>query len=107
MKIRNIQGSSKVNEKPPRGYSSWLDYWEVNANRKLQTGIKYKCPACRNAFERANFDGCHVQKVDSTDSKWYIIPLCNSCSHRIDIPDIGDIRLVDVPSNLGKDKSDY
>lgn len=104
MKIKNITGSSKVSENPPKGYFSWLNYWEVNANRELKTGIKYKCPACGNAFERANFDGCHVQKVDSTDQKWYIIPLCDSCNHRIDTPDIGFIRLVDVPSNLEKNK---
>ena len=102
MKIRNIKGSSKVSKNPPKDYTSWLEYWEVNANRKLKTGIKYKCPACGQAFERKDFDGCHVQKVDSTDQKWYIIPLCDSCNHRNDTPDIGDIRLVDVPSNLDK-----
>ncbi len=102
MKIKNITGSSKVSEKPPKGYSSWLNYWEKNVNFILKTGIKYKCPACGNAFERKNFDGCHVQKVDSTDQKWYIIPLCDACNHRTDTPEIGNIRLVDVPSNLNK-----
>ncbi len=100
MKVQNIKGSSKVSEKPPRGYSSWLDYWEVNANRKLKTGTKYKCPACGKAFERENFDGCHVQKVDSTNSKWYIIPLCDSCNHQSVTLDIGSIRMVEVPNNF-------
>ena len=104
MKIQNIKGSSKVSEKPPKDYASWLDYWEKNTKFTLKEGYKYKCPACRKAFERANFDGCHVQKVDSTDQKWYIIPLCDSCNHRTDTPDIGDIRLVDVPSYWGKNK---
>ena len=104
MKIKNIKGSSKVSEKSPKGYSSWLDYWEQNVNFTLKPGDKYKCPACGKSFTRDNFDGCHVQKVDSTDQKWYIIPLCDSCNHRIDTPDIGFIRLVDVPNNLDINK---
>ncbi len=100
MKIKNVKGSSKVSPKAPTGYTSWLNYWETIADCKLEQGQKYTCPACGNGFERKNFDGCHVQKVDSTDKKWYIIPLCDSCNHRTDTPDVNGDLLIDVPSNL-------
>ena len=100
MKIKNINGSSKVSAEPPVGYTSWLNYWEIQAKFTLVEGKKYKCPACKNDFERKNFDGCHVQKVNSIDKKWYIIPLCDKCNHRIDTPDIDERLLINVPSNL-------
>jgi len=59
---------------PPSGYDSWLDYWEQNSG------------------------GSHVQKVSSTDQKWYIMPLCDSCNYRADIPEVIENRLIDVPT---------
>lgn len=100
MKIKNVKGSSKVSPNPPSGYKSWLEYWEVNSRNKLNSFQYYSCPACGRSFLRMNFDGCHVQKVDSDDKKWYIIPLCDSCNHTKGEPDVDASLLIDVPSNL-------
>ena len=100
MKIKNVKGSSKVSPNPPSGYSSWLNYWEINFGQKLHTCQKYQCPACGEYYYRRNFDGCHVQKANSTDQKWYIMPLCDRCNHRTDSPDVNGSLLIDVPSNL-------
>ena len=100
MKIKNVKGSSKVSPKAPAGYASWLNYWEQNFGQTLEDGHTYQCPACGKYFERKNFDGCHVQKVDLADKKWYIMPLCDSCNHRKDTPDVDGNLLIDVPSNL-------
>lgn len=100
MKIKNVKGSSKVSPKAPSGYTSWLNYWETIAEFPFEQEKKYKCPACGKAYEREHFDGCHVQKDNSTDKKWYIIPLCDSCNHRADTFEVNVKLLKDVPSNL-------
>lgn len=100
MKIKNVKGSSKVSPNPPTGYDSWLEYWEINHRQKLDSNIQYNCPACERPFYRKNFDGCHVQKVDSKDQKWYIVPLCDSCNHATGELDVNEGLLLDVPSNL-------
>ena len=106
MKIKNVKGSSKVSPNPPAGYESWLDYWEKNFGQTLDPDKWYDCPGCGKNIQRKNFDGCHVQKVDSTDQKWYIIPLCDSCNHTKDEPDVDADLLIDVPSNLNVTYSD-
>lgn len=106
MKIKNIKGSSKVSPNPPHGYDSWLDYWEKNFGWSFDPTKYYKCPSCGRLFLRKKFDGCHVQKVDSTDQKWYIIPLCDSCNHIKEEPDVEVRLLIDVPSNLNITYSD-
>ena len=100
MKIRNVKGSSKISPKAPSGYTSWRNYWESIFGQTLEAGKKYQCPACKEWYTRDHFDGCHVQKVGSTDKKWYIIPLCDSCNHTKDEPDADADLLIDVPSNL-------
>ena len=100
MKINNVKGSSKVSPNPPSGYKSWLDYWEQNHGQILDPNGWYECPGCGESFQRKDFDGCHVQKVDSTDNKWYIIPLCDSCNHTTEELEVKEGLLLDVPSNL-------
>ena len=100
MKIRNVNGSSKVSSSPPSKYSSWLNYWEQEANCILNPEEPYECPACGGSFFRKDFNGCHVQKVGYIyDLKWYIVPLCSSCNQKDTILEIEDL-LVPVPSNL-------
>ncbi len=99
MKIHNVTGSSKVSAKPPYPYTSWLKYWEAKKGFVLDPNKWYNCPACGNAFQRKNFDGCHVQKYGSTDRKWYIIPLCDSCNQSTGILEVDETLLVPVPSN--------
>ena len=100
MKIKNVKGSSKVSPNPPKGYESWVEYWEKNHGQILDPKKWYDCPACGKSVQRMNFDGCHVQKDEATDKKWYIIPLCDSCNHRKDSFDVNGNLLLDVPSNL-------
>lgn len=101
MLIKNVTGSSKVSKKAPYPYTSWLNYWEVNANVALNPDELYNCPACGELFYRQDFDGCHVQKANNPfDKKWYIVPLCSSCNHAVDTLDIEDITMVPTPSNL-------
>jgi len=66
MKVNNINGTSQNICK----CGSWLKHWENFSGQLLP---KY-CPekACMKAPEV----GAHVQKGDSSDRSWYIIPLC-------------------------------
>lgn len=98
--IHNVKGSSKISQKPPFPYTSWLDYWEHNGGSKIQENVTYKCPGCGKLITRKSFDGCHVQKLGLVDLKWYIVPLCDSCNHRTDMFSVNENLLVPVPSNL-------
>ena len=71
VKVKNLNGTS--DNKVPYGYSSWLDYWEKKTGKKAG-----ECGHCR---ERASV-GAHVQKADSFDRSWYIVPLCHGCNQR-------------------------
>lgn len=63
-KVRNLHENRDGN---------WIRFWEE------ATGLKArKCHrvGCSDSAE----DGAHVQLVDSTDKKWYIVPLCHKCN---------------------------
>lgn len=98
--VHNVKGSSKISQKPPFPYFSWINYWENNGGCKIETGKYYNCPACGKAVTREHFDGCHLQKVGLVDRSWYIVPLCDSCNHRTDMFSVNKDLLVPVPSNL-------
>lgn len=100
MRVENVVGSSHVAAEPPKPYVTWLEYWENYVEVRMDPNRRYICPACEKAFYRHEFDGCHVQKAQSHDRNWYIVPLCSSCNHRTDILDIGDVTLAPTPSNL-------
>ena len=101
MIVKNVTGSSKVSERPPHPYTSWLNYWEINSGYILKNNIPYQCPACGKFFLRENLDGCHVQKANNPfDSKWYIVPLCNTCNHSNEKLDVGYAPLIPTPSYL-------
>ena len=52
-------------------------------------------------FLRENLDGCHVQKANNPfDSKWYIVPLCDTCNHSNEKLDVGYAPLIPTPSYL-------
>ena len=67
VKVKNIHGSG--DNRPPRDYKSWKEWWEDQKGRKFST-----C-ACIYCKEKAT-DGGHVIMVDSDDHSWYIVPLC-------------------------------
>lgn len=69
-KVKNLNGTG---DRLPVGYSSWLDFWERKTGKKAG-----KC-GCRGCTKKAT-DGAHIQKADSDDRHWYIVPLCHECN---------------------------
>lgn len=86
MKVTNINGTSDNS----CSCGSWLKHWRnYNFARQNIPGI---CPACGQSQVEV---GAHVQKYASTDTKWYIVPLCRSCNNKSSnmILDIGNCPL--------------
>lgn len=80
----NVVGSSKVSPEPPKGYGSWKGYWINKSNHTLSLFIdpnmEWQCPLCGDTFKLIDMVGGHVQKMDSTDEKWYITLVCDPCN---------------------------
>jgi len=64
--VKNVNGSSEYD--PPRGYSSWKEYWEA---RKYRSFSDCSCITCS---KRAEVGG-HVRMVYGSN-EWYIVPIC-------------------------------
>lgn len=90
IKVKNVEGSSRFDA--PQGCDSWLDYWSKEKGRNPRY-----C-AVDNGHN-PELVGGHVQKVNSTDAKWYIVPLCVGCNQRTDVFEIEEDLLAPVPSN--------
>ncbi len=90
MRVKNVNGSGRFSA--PAGYRSWVEYWAK------KTGSKSFFCSASNCFS-SNLVGAHVQKANSTDNRWYIIPLCSSCNQRTDTFEVSGT-LVPVPSNF-------
>ena len=72
--VKNLrQGGSPV----PKGYDSWIEYWEKSTGLKSKFCHSTECPGV--LLRRAS-DGAHVQLADSKDKSWYIVPLCHACN---------------------------
>ena len=71
-KVKNLNGTT--NNTPPRGYTTWKEWWEYKKSRKFSTCSRESCP--QNATV-----GAHVQKVYG-GNEWYIVPLCRSCNNQ-------------------------
>lgn len=66
-RVHNLrEGSRPV----PKGYESWIDYWEKNTGKQA-----ILCSEC-NCFSLAH-DGAHIQIDDPNDDRWYIVPMCH------------------------------
>ena len=68
MQVNNINGTSDNICK----CGSWLDHWK---NYSEQT-LPIFCPETK-CFQKPEV-GAHVQKDSTTDTSWYIIPLCKT-----------------------------
>ena len=68
MKVKNINGTSEHNVKCKCG--SWIEHWKNFSNAKLGDYCYEKSCTKKPEF------GAHVQKVESNDNDWYIIPFC-------------------------------
>lgn len=69
-KVKNLNGTA---DRLPVGCCSWLDFWEKKTGKKID-----KCS--RRGCAKKATDGAHVQKADSDDRRWYIVPLCHECN---------------------------
>lgn len=71
MKVKNLNGTAANKCK----CGSWLAHWEKfskqPANRCVVVGCKNKQTV-----------GGHVQKESTSDSSWYIIPICADCNNK-------------------------
>lgn len=57
-----------------KGYDSWEEYWEANANGSFPK-------VCQNVDCDGKAEVCaHVKSVLG-ERKWYIVPLCKKCNH--------------------------
>jgi hypothetical protein len=90
MKVKNINGTST------RACScgSWLQHWRNFSKTPLpRFCAEIACPGPPEL-------GAHVQRADSADQNWYIVPLCHlhnaKTSESIEISE----RTVLVPANV-------
>lgn len=93
--ITNINGTSVKNCK----CGTWLNHWKNFSRQKAP----FQCPVfgCLNK----ELVGAHVQKGNSTDRKWYIVPLCqehNQSNKDLFISD--QVELVSADKRLTCDK---
>jgi len=78
-KVKNINGTSDNTCK----CGSWLKHWEKFSGQTTTYCTEKSCL-------ETELLGAHVQKADSIDNNWYIIPLCkthNKSTGTIDISD--------------------
>jgi len=66
MKASNVNGTSQITCE----CGSWLNHWKNFSGQALSQWCSEK--SCIKAPEV----GAHVQKDNSTDKAWYIVPLC-------------------------------
>ena len=70
VKVKNLHGQTDCT-----CCDSWIDHW-VKHTGKIYN--KYICHCCGEVTIEPV--GGHVIKVNSTDKKRYIVPLCKSCN---------------------------
>jgi len=84
IKVKNINGTGK-NARQISG--SWLEFWEKQQGKEASKCLAYdedlsrdknKCYLCGGTN---NLEGGHVKKVNSSDGRWYILPICRSHNH--------------------------
>jgi hypothetical protein len=95
MKVKNINGTTDNTCK----CGSWLDHWVKFSGKSLPN----YCPE-KTCVQKPEV-GAHVQKDNSNDTNWYIIPLCKTHNGEKDKSlDVGDITLVsaNVSQTCGK-----
>jgi hypothetical protein len=73
-KVKNLNDTSE--SAPTCNCDSWLTHWEKFNNRVANACCVLGCRA------NTNLVGAHVQKEDSGDRGWYIIPLCKDHNNK-------------------------
>ena len=72
MKVKNLHGTS---DKTCDKCKSWLKHWENKTNDSTWFCMKKDCT------NKATV-GAHVIKCEGHDKKFYIVPLCHSCTKK-------------------------
>lgn len=89
VRVKNINGTSSHRyAKPPIGYDSWTEYWEMKSYYCLSCCA---CIGCSNPIKV----GAHVRKTHG-DNKWYIVPLCYECNKKTEPFFVDENYLVEV-----------
>lgn len=78
-KIKNINGTSDNNCK----CISWLKHWEKFSGQTTQFCVEKTCTG-------KDLVGAHVQRADSSDMSWYILPLCKSHNQSSGVIEVSD-----------------
>lgn len=99
MRVNNINGTSENTCK----CGSWIDHWKNFSGQSIPSYCPEKSCTAKPEV------GAHVQKADSSDSSWYIIPLCkthNSQTNKsLDVSDT--IKLVPANTKETCDKAKW
>ena len=86
--VKNIKGTGE-NARTITG--SWLEYWEEETGRKADKCLAFdndpkQDPNYVYQCESTNgLVGGHVMKVNSSDKRWYILPICSSHNQSEDV----------------------
>ncbi len=73
-KVKNINGTSESTTNCKCG--SWIKHWD-------NYGEYFRPKYCIiKGCNETNLVGAHVQKVDKSDNKWYIAPICNGHNNK-------------------------
>lgn len=88
IQVKNIRGTG---ENARRITGSWLEYWEEKTGRKADKCLAFDEDATKDPSKvyqcgsTRGLVGGHVKKVNSSDNRWYILPICGSHNQREDI----------------------
>ncbi|MBL4830915.1 MAG: hypothetical protein JKY55_13655 [Aliivibrio sp.] len=66
MKVKNITENTSEN---------WLTHWQEFSEAKLGMCVERSCISLATV-------GTHVQKSESNDEEWYVVPLCSAHSQK-------------------------
>lgn len=81
VQIRNVNGTSGHSCRCSGG---WLAHWKLYGG--VEGDIKCAVCGCENLAEV----GAHVQKADSGEDDWYIVPFCRAHNQKADKMTVSD-----------------
>ena len=96
MRVKNINGTSDNTCK----CGTWLEHWKKFSGQSLPT----YCPETK-CIQKPEV-GAHVQRDNSADTSWYIVPLCKThngqTGESIEISDSTKLASANVSETCGK-----